>query len=217
MNDQIYVPGEIITTDNTLIKGHGTHTSNQSVTTSTLLGKPNTINKLLVVNPLFTVSYVPQIGDIIVARVTAIYNKKWKLDCNTTQETTLHLSAISLPGVEQRRKLEEDEIKMREYYSIDDLIACEVQKVGITTKVQMRGNKCKKLTSGMLFIMPVMLVRKFKSQFLIHKDVEMVVGLNGYIFVGTQNNFEMLKNVYKYFQRCKSENIVVSEEDIYNL
>jgi exosome complex RNA-binding protein Rrp4 len=42
----------------------------------------------------------------------------------------LNLTSITLPGHEQRRRLEEDKLSMREHFVEGDLIAAEVQNVG---------------------------------------------------------------------------------------
>ncbi|KAM0688397.1 Exosome complex component rrp4 [Conglomerata obtusa] len=236
MSDFFYIPGDTISANSTLLKGHGTYLkpnqndldnnhksdviSKEQTVNSSLLGTSLLINKLLTVNPLYPLVYTPHIGDIIIGRVTALYNKKWKLECQSPLETTLHLSSINLPGASQRRKLEEDEIKMREYFGLNDLLVCEIQKVNINNvALQMRSEKCRKLCNGIIVCLPAMLVKRFKSQFIQIKDVDLIVGLNGICWIGNENRNDntRISRIYIYLNSCKINNKIINEEELMNL
>ena len=51
------------------------------------------------------------------------------VDLNGQQPAILQLSAIYLPGGIQRRKLEEDELMIRQFFIEGDLISAEVQAI----------------------------------------------------------------------------------------
>ena len=74
--------------------------------------------------------------------------RRWKVDANSRQDAVLMLSSINLPGgvqvrdfpsprwmwsradrasVQQRRKLESDELQMRQFFEEGDLLVAEVQ------------------------------------------------------------------------------------------
>lgn len=73
--------------------------------------------------------YLGEIGDVIVGRVIRVCQRKWAIDLNGQQPATLQLSAIYLPGGIQRRKLEEDELLIRQFFVEGDLISAEVQAI----------------------------------------------------------------------------------------
>ncbi|KAM0673969.1 Exosome complex component rrp4 [Gurleya vavrai] len=222
MSDFFYIPGDKISSNSNLIKGHGTHSVINDVTlqtdvddqenfiASSFLGHSHLINKLITVLPLYP-TYTPQIGDIIIARVHSIYNKKWKLDLPF--EATLHLSSIPLPNSAQRRKLEEDEIKMRDFFDINDIVIVEVQKVAKNTSMQMRNEKCKKAVNGMVVEMPSFIVRRYKSQFFGNEDCQVVVGVNGNIWIGGFN-FAKVSSVFCYLNNCKKNLKIVCSDEI---
>lgn len=210
MENTLLLPGERITEDQSFIKGKNTAHYN-GVIVSTAYGTPITINKLLLVEPKYQLTYTGQIGDVIIGRVTGIFNKKWKLDANSPNEVTLQLSAIDLPGLEQRRKMEEDEIKMREYYNIDDLIVSEVQKVfkNGNIAVHTRNKNFRKLTNGYLVDLPVMLVKRYRSQFLNVDGALVIVGMNGKIWIECGDDFDRMIRILRYVQKCKDDKIKI--------
>ena len=74
----IVVPGEVITHDAGLLRGHGTYSSgNLLVSTST--GTLERVNKLVSVRSIKG-RYTPAVGDIVVGRVTEVGSKRWKID-----------------------------------------------------------------------------------------------------------------------------------------
>ena len=85
--------------------------------------------RLVYVKPL-KAKYNPEVGDVIVGRVVSLENKKWTVDINAAHYANLLLTAINLPGGEQRRRSEEDKLHMREFYSEGELLSGEVQSIG---------------------------------------------------------------------------------------
>ncbi|KAF7684517.1 Exosome complex component rrp4 [Astathelohania contejeani] len=194
MLDRIYIPGEKIMDSEGYVRGHGTYENNREYI-STTYGKLEIINKLISVRPLHNLRYHPEIGDVIVGRITGIANKKWKVKINTITDTTLQLSSINLPGGIQRRKLESDEMRMREYFDLNDVLVAEVQKVNKNGMVSLhtRNDKYGKLKNGMLIEVPSHLVRHYPTHFLHNGAVLIILGINGYIWLATENKEEYIK------------------------
>ena len=70
-----------------------------------------------------------EIGDVVIGRVIEVQQKRWKVDTCSRLHSLLMLSSVNLPGGEQRRKTQEDELAMRSYLEEGDLISAEVQNV----------------------------------------------------------------------------------------
>lgn len=64
---------------------------------SSMVGYIEKVNKLLSVRPLRS-RYMPEIGDLVVGRITGVQQKRWKVDIKGRQEAVLMLSSINLPG-----------------------------------------------------------------------------------------------------------------------
>ncbi len=82
--------------------------------------------RLIYVQP-FKARYKPEVGDVVVGRIETIESKKWRVDINAAHLGGLELTAINLPGGEQRRRSEEDKLHMREFYAEGELLSGEVQ------------------------------------------------------------------------------------------
>lgn len=207
------LPGEVICESDDYIRGHGTFIKGDNIISS-YFGIPKIINKLVTVTPKFYNRYAPEIGDVVIGRVTGIYNKKWKIEMNCKSEVSLNLASINLPGVTQRRKLESDEILMREYFDIDDLLVAEVQKIGKTGLVSLhtRSEKYKKLLNGVLIKIPSSLVPQLKTKFLSFSDFEIIIGCNGFIWISPFNDsIETSKRIFKirnYLEKSATKHFV---------
>ena len=86
-------------------------------------------SRLVYVKPL-KARYHPEVGDVVVGRIVSVENKKWRVDVNAAHYANLLLTAINLPGGEQRRRSEEDKLHMREFYTENVLLSGEVQSIG---------------------------------------------------------------------------------------
>ncbi|SAL99905.1 hypothetical protein [Absidia glauca] len=179
-------PGETVTTDQQFMRGHGTYTEEEgSAVISSVAGTVERVNKLLSVRPLKS-RYTPEIGDIVVGRITEVAMKRWKVDVNGRQDAVLLLSSVSLPGGVQRRKTESDELQMRQFFSEGDVLVAEVQSFYSdgTMGLHTRGFKFCKLRNGSFLCVPPVLVQRCKSQFhTLPCGVDIILGLNGYIWV----------------------------------
>lgn len=116
---RLFTPGEVITSQQgfmryvfvqsmchsisfvisffTLFKsGHGTYIKNDEIRAS-VAGVMEKVNKLISIRPLKS-RYVGEIGDVVVARVTEVQQKRWKVNTNSRLDSILFLAAVNLPG-----------------------------------------------------------------------------------------------------------------------
>ena len=94
-----------------------------------MAGVVHLIDKVICVKPVRS-HYRPDIGDVVVGRIVSVDSSRWQVDINSYQHAVLNLSAINLPGGVQRRRVEEDQLHIRDYFVEGDLISAEVQSVG---------------------------------------------------------------------------------------
>lgn len=189
MKNQLYFPGDYICEAEGCIKGHGAECLNNAIFSS-YFGHVQQINKLVTVIPTFSFRYTPEIGDVVIGRVCQIYNKKWKLETNSKMDCTLGLGSINLPGVMQRRKSEDDEINMCKFFDLNDVVVCEVQKVGKngSAALHTRNDKYGKLSNGILCCMRPDLIGPMKTRFIAKGGINIICGANGYIWISTNTN-----------------------------
>lgn len=70
----IVTPAETITSESGFMRGHGTYAEDESLVAS-VAGVVDIVNKLICVRPLRT-RYVPEVGDVVVGRITEVGPKK---------------------------------------------------------------------------------------------------------------------------------------------
>lgn len=150
------------------------------------------VNKLISIKPLKS-RYVGEIGDVVVARVLEVQQKRWKVDTNSRMDSTLLLSSINLPGGELRRRGVEDEQSMRKFLQEGDLISAEVQNVMSdgTLSLHTRSMKYGKLGQGILIKVFPSLIKRRKTHF--HNlpcGASIILGNNGYIWISPVVNTE---------------------------
>ncbi|KAK7687787.1 hypothetical protein QCA50_009006 [Cerrena zonata] len=177
-------PGEALTSSQAFMRGHGTYVDNEEVIAS-VAGIVERVNKLISVRAIRT-RYNPEVGDLIVGRITEVQPRRWKVDANSRQDAVLMLSSVNLPGGVQRRKLESDELQMRTFFEEGDLLVAEVQAFFADGAMSLhtRSLKYGKLRNGQLVTVPPALIRRLKSHFLaLPCGVDLILGLNGYIWV----------------------------------
>ncbi|KAJ7461798.1 exosome complex exonuclease rrp4, partial [Mycena galericulata] len=177
-------PGETITSSQAYMRGHGTYVENEEVIAS-VAGTIERVNKLVTVRAI-RLRYNPEVGDLVVGRITEVQPRRWKVDANSRQDAVLMLSSVNLPGGVQRRKLESDELQMRNFFEEGDLLVAEVQAFfgDGTMSLHTRSLRYGKLRNGQLVTIPPILVRRLKSHFTtLPCGVDLILGLNGYIWV----------------------------------
>ncbi|KAH9971748.1 hypothetical protein BGW80DRAFT_1174430 [Lactifluus volemus] len=183
-NAKITSPGESITSARAFMRGHGTYVDNDQVIAS-VSGVVERVNKLVTVRALRT-RYNPEVGDLVIGRITEVQPRRWKVDANSRQDAVLMLSSVNLPGGVQRRKLESDELQMRSFFEEGDLLVAEVQAFFSDGAMSLhtRSLKYGKLRNGQLVSVPPILIRRLKSHFCsLPSGVDLILGLNGYIWV----------------------------------
>ncbi|XP_042476963.1 exosome complex component RRP4 homolog [Macadamia integrifolia] len=169
-----------------VLKGHGTSELDGEVV-ATLCGVVERVNKLVYIRAL-RARYKPEVGDIIVGRVTEVAPKRWRLEINFSQDAVLMLSSMNLPDGIQRRRTAVDELNMRSIFEENDVVCAEVrgfQHDG-SLHLQARSQKYGKLERGQLLMVPPYLVKRRKQHFhhLERFAVDMILGCNGFIWVG---------------------------------
>ncbi|GAA5870844.1 hypothetical protein JCM8547_001722 [Rhodosporidiobolus lusitaniae] len=187
-------PGEVIADANRWMRGHGTYVQADKVLAS-VAGTLERVNKLVSVKPLRT-KYRGEVGDLVVGRIVEVGPKRWKVETYASQNAVLMLSSINLPGGVQRRKLESDELQMRTFFQEGDLLVAEVQAFfgDGAMSLHTRSLKYGKLKNGQLVTVPPALVVRAKSHFHTlpsHIGVDLIIGLNGYIWVSKTVKREM--------------------------
>jgi exosome complex component RRP4 len=177
-------PGETLASSQAYMRGHGTFVDGEDVVAS-VAGTIERVNKLITVKAIRT-RYNAEIGDLIVGRITEVQPKRWKVDANARQDAILMLSSVNLPGGVQRRKLESDELQMRNFFEEGDLLVAEVQAFFSDGAISLhtRSLKYGKLRNGQLVTVPPNLIRRLKSHFIsLPCGVDLILGLNGFIWV----------------------------------
>ncbi|GAA5834558.1 hypothetical protein JCM3766R1_003598 [Sporobolomyces carnicolor] len=177
-------PGEVIADATRWMRGHGTYVQDDEVLAS-VAGTLERVNKLVSVRPLRT-KYRGEVGDLVVGRIVECGPKRWKVETNGSQNAVLMLSSINLPGGVQRRKVESDELQMRSFFQEGDLLVAEVQAFFADGAMSLhtRSLKYGKLKNGQLVTVPPALVVRSKSHFhSLPYGVDLIIGLNGYIWV----------------------------------
>jgi len=168
--------------------GHGTLTTlvnGKEQQIATVTGTVDRVNKLIMVRA-FCNRYSPEIGDVVVGRITDVIDKRWKVDINSRASGTLMLSSVNLPGG-QRRRTDEDSLQMRAFLSENDLVSAEVQKIGHdrSASLHTRSHRYGKLEYGTLVSAPASLIKRCKQHFhtLVELNIDMIIGVNGYIWI----------------------------------
>jgi exosome complex component RRP4 len=98
------------------------------------------------------------------------------------------LSSINLPGGAQRKRTEEDERMMREFYEEGDLICAEVQSLykDGTVILHARDLQYGKLENGQLVQVPASLIKRLKKHFITLPEpcsTDLIIGRNGQIWI----------------------------------
>jgi exosome complex component RRP4 len=174
--------------------------------TATLAGPLRKTNKLLSVAPL-RARYTPEIGDLVVGRIVEVQKSRWKVDVAAPLLAQLPLSSINLPGGVLRRRTTADELQMRNYFQEGDLLVAEVQQIGAndgTASLHTRSLKYGKLRNGMFLAVSGTgggggVVRSRRQVFTINSgaqgggDVDVILGVNGYIWLSKHVEQEEVK------------------------
>ncbi|KNZ61823.1 uncharacterized protein VP01_1351g2 [Puccinia sorghi] len=202
----LVVPGEMIASSKYWMRGHGTFIEEQppsqtedemgsesshpseGLIRSSLAGTVERINKLITVTPL-SGRYRPEVGDLVIGRITEVQSKRWKVEAGARQHAVLMLGSVNLPGGVQRRKLESDELQMRFFFQEGDLLVAEVQGFfgDGSMSLHTRSRKYGKLRNGMLLKVSSQLILRLKSHFhILPIGIDLIIGVNGWIWIAQQ-------------------------------
>ncbi|XP_017774134.1 PREDICTED: exosome complex component RRP4 [Nicrophorus vespilloides] len=188
---KIYTPGEVITEQNELMRGHGTYEEDGCLKSS-VAGLKEEVNKLISIKPLKS-RYNGEIGDVVVGRITEVQQRRWKVETNSRLDSVLLLSSVNLPGGELRRRSAEDEHMMRKYLQEGDLISAEVQNVFTDGSLSLhtRSLKYGKLSQGVLIKVFPALIKRSKTRFHnLSVGASVILGNNGFIWICPTVNTE---------------------------
>jgi exosome complex component RRP4 len=165
---------------------------------ASLCGTVSRVNRLISVAPVRT-RYAPEVGDLVVGRIADVSagQRRWRVELGARQLAALALASVNLPGGVQRRKLEADELQMRQFFQEQDLLVAEVQSSFADGSVALhtRSLRYGKLRNGALALVQPVLVQRLKSHFvtLPQADVDLTIGLNGYVWVSKHQKFDVDK------------------------
>ncbi|XP_048538589.1 exosome complex component RRP4 homolog isoform X2 [Triticum urartu] len=171
--------------EDTILKGHGTSDQDGEVV-ATVCGVVERVQNLVCVRTL-RARYKPQKGDIIIGRVSEIASKRWRLETNFSQGAVLMLSSMNLPDGIQRRRTDIDELNMRSILEENDLVCAEVRHIQHDGSLDLQPRSQKyALQRGQLLTVPAYLVKRRKQHFhhLEQYDADLILGCNGFIWVG---------------------------------
>ena len=101
---------------------------------------------------------------------------------------------VNLPGGVQRRRTHEDQLQMRDLYVEGDLISAEVHQFygDGALSLHTRSLKYGKLANGQFVRVRPSLIKRLKQHFFTLKScgVDVVLGMNGYIFITAHHHFD---------------------------
>lgn len=190
------------------MRGLGTYISKDTVggepqLVAAAAGHVERINKLITVNPINS-KYTGEVGDLVIGRITAVENKRWKADVLAHRDAVLQLSSVHLPGGEQRMRNAEDQLQMRSLFEEGDCVSGEIQNIsnnntgdsGGVISLHTRSLKYGKLENGLLVQVPAHCVKRLPQHYVslpvtsltennatITNHMDVVLGKNGYIWI----------------------------------
>ena len=186
--DTFVLPGQPIATDAGFLRGHGSFVRTIEGNTelvASVAGHVERVNKLISVRPTKS-RYGGEIGDLVVARITAVESKRWKADINGSKDAQLQLASVNLPGGIQRMRTHEDQLQMRSLFSEGDLISAEIQNINAdgTVSLHTRSLRYGKLENGQLIVVPASLMKRLPQHNVsLPWGVDMILGRNGFIWI----------------------------------
>ena len=185
----MFVPGEVVTEDTGFMRGHGTY-ADAGRLVACVAGRVEPVNRLVSVRAPPRARYVGEVGDVVVGRVmeVQVQQKRWKVDTGARLHSILLMSSVNLPGGELRRKTQEDEQRMRTFFSEGDLISAEVQALHQDGSLSLhtRSLRYGRLGQGTLVQVPPALVQRRKTHLLDLPPpaaAHVVLGCNGAVWI----------------------------------
>lgn len=216
---QIVTPGEPILVEPGFLRGHGTYqsttTSNDVILRSSVSGVVERVNKLVTVKP-FKTRYQPEVGDVVIGRITEVAQGRWKVDINAKCDAQLLLSSVYLPGGVQRKRTYTDELNMRTLLQEFDVISAEIQVIGSADGqpfLHTRSTRYGKLLQGTLVEVPSSLIKRCKSHFCqCEFGVTFIFGVNGYIWIYPSEVDEFVKKYNETAKKGEDDDVTITPE-----
>lgn len=204
----IVLPGQVISAEAGFLRGLGTYISKdgdgvEPQLIASAAGHVERINKLITVNPVNS-KYTGEVGDLVIGRITAVENKRWKADVLAHRDAVLQLSSVHLPGGEQRMRNAEDQLQMRTLFEEGDCVSGEIQNIsnsntgdsGGVISLHTRSLKYGKLENGLLVQVPAHCMKRLPQHYIslpvtslteenatITNYMDVVLGKNGFIWI----------------------------------
>ncbi|EKE41442.1 hypothetical protein ENUP19_0241G0005 [Entamoeba nuttalli] len=189
INDNNHVtPGDEIFYEEGCIPGNGILVEGNEFI-SCVHGTVERINKLVCVNPI-RARYSGNVGDVVVGRIVSVGVGFWKVDINGKNTGLLQISSINLPDGIQRRRTEIDNLNIKTFFDVNELICAEVQSMNGQSCIQLhtRNERYGKLNEGILIQVHPSLIKRCKSHITLFKNgIKFICGMNGYIFISLNN------------------------------
>lgn len=211
---RFYTPGEVISGMQDFMRGHGTYAEDDCLKSS-VAGVIQKVNKLICIHPLKS-RYVGEIGDVVVARVLEVQQRRWKVETNSRLDSILQLSSVNLPGGELRRRSAEDEQMMRKHLQEGDLISAEVQSVFSDGSLSLhtRSLKYGKLSQGTLLkVFPSLISRRKNHFHNLPCGVSVIIGNNGFIWISPQRQDIMVEENKDDIKNSEAQAISKSDRE----
>lgn len=186
LRSRLVCPGDTVTAEPGALRGRGIVEREDGKLVATTTGVLEHVNKLLYIRPLKH-RYVGSVGEVVVGRIVEVQAERWSVEIGTAMLAYLHLGAIQLPGNIQRRRTDDDTLRMREFYEENDIISAEVQRVHENGELalQTRNARYGKLQNGVCATVPSYYVRR-QAQHVVTLSgisVQVVLGNNGMVWV----------------------------------
>lgn len=191
----LVVPGQIIAVatdaNDSFLRGHGTYMettdTGETRLVASVTGLVTRVNKLISVQALADSVYQGHVGDLIVGRVVAVQNTRWKVEVTSnSRHASLPLSAVHLPGGVQRIRTAADARDMRHFLQEGDLVSAEIHKVQTDQSLLLhtRSVKYGKLENGIMVEVPPQLIPRRKNHYMTVLDqFDVLWGCNGRIWL----------------------------------
>lgn len=188
----IVVPGQILATGMDFLPSKGTYRFKETIRANRL-GLAQVDGKVLKTIPLAG-RYLPQKGDLVVARVSDVLMSGWRVDLNTMYDAVLSLAEASNEYIKKGEDL-------TRYFAIEDYLVCKITQVTSQNlvDVSVRGPGLRKLTGGTVFEVspskvPRIIGKRGSMVTMIKKGTacDVMVGQNGVVWVSGEPEMQRL-------------------------
>lgn len=186
---RIVLPGDIVE-ENTagIMCGNGVMVRDGMII-ATVRGFVTKISQLLTITPMTSI-YTPNVGDIVVGRISQVQQQRWRVQIGCAVLADLRLSSVDLADDRtMRRRTTADERNMRQYYDVGELVCAEVQQVmsdgGIS--LHTRPQYPRRLDNGVIVDVPSRLIKRVPLHITTvevkNSKFTIIYGMNGTIWI----------------------------------